>query len=321
MSELHSFAGFDDEEIEQSQQEEVPESAVSEQGGTDDSGHPPQEQQETPTDTKAPTTSKLGKLHADKQGNLVDANGNLIAKAGRERREFSQFGKIQQELTQLRNSALEQQQTTTLLQTHGISKDELGHALVLYATLKKDPVKGAALLLEQIKAAGYNIDGMDMGAINLNALSRMIDEKIKPFISDRQATERDASLRQEATQRYEAFISEYPDAVVHEDVLANMMTQGVASTPEAAYNKLMRFAMQHGLDWSKPLKQQITQVQTEQEPAPQQTVQQSRRNITPGTGGKAAQPVVSREPAVTQHTSYKDIVADVLRSAGLSSDQ
>lgn len=313
-NELDKMAGFEDEINEEVQDTGEEEDTSSEQGSTDDSGHSTQEQQDGTTTASQPT-AKSGKLHADQQGNLVDGDGNLIARAGKERREFSQFGRIQQELVQLRNIALEHKQADTLLQSHGVSKDELPHALVLYATLKRDPVKGAALLLEQIKAAGHNLDGMDMGAINMNALSRMIDEKIKPFISDRQAGERDVELRNQAVQQYETFISEYPDAVVHEDVLANMLSQGIANTPEAAYNKLLKFAMQHRLDWSKPLKSQITQVQQEQEPQPQ--APQPRRSITPGSAGRNAQ-AVPRETAVSTSTSYKDIVADVLRSAGLS---
>ena len=55
------------------------------------------------------------------------------------------------------------------------------------------------------------------------AKARMLDDAMKPFIEDRQAVLGTQQNKEAATKVYNDFIGRHPDAVVHQDAIAQLL--------------------------------------------------------------------------------------------------
>lgn len=258
-------------------------------------------------------------------GDLVLPDGEIV-KSGKERRWHERMTIAQQErdVVSQRASALEQQnaQLSTRVEAYERSLQTIGaetpqtaaDAVRLYKDLTRDPVATLQTLLAEVAASGHNIQALGAN-IDTAAISRMIDQRLP-----RQDQQREQQVDEHAAAMAEAqqFYQRFPDATIHDEVLANVITQNPHLSNEQAYFEIRKAAADRGLDWSKPLGPQLAAQNQRTNPTGQQTQQvQQRAPMNPGRGTVATN-VVERERNVEPAgETLDDIIKAAMRENGI----
>ena len=250
---------------------------------------------------------------------LVDRQGNVIAKGGKERRfyetaqrERQRAETLEQELWTLRAKVEAFEGTANLPNQYNLSPEELTTGAQLMSAFKDNPVETIKYLLTEAQSAGHNIDNVGQGT-DVAALSRMLDEKLGPITSERQEQLELAQRNEQATQVYNQFMSQYPDAAVHQDVLAQLLEKDTSLSPEAAYFKLKNFYLEKGLDWNTPLDVHEQNIANEQQKAKETENTQSSLP----SGSTPADNVTDASQIASVDTDMEDIIKSSMREAGI----
>ena len=257
---------------------------------------------------------------------LVDpVPGRTVAQGGIERRVFEEGQRHARENNQLKVQLQQHQQalgsitevTREAARLNVQPQDQIA-AIRVMSDFLRDPVRTLQYLVEEVKSKGYPIPFLEQGVspgMDLNAIQRMIDNKMQPITQQHQQTLQQQQLRQNAEHELNGFLNENNDAQENLDVLAEMLQAQPTLTIQAAYTKMIRWAHENGLDWTQPLKPQVAAAQQGQQPTHQQPTQQPTRRPLPGrrSGGNGAQPVNGQD--TTQQFNENASWADIIRSA------
>ncbi len=288
------------------------------------------EAQEVPTET-APTEAQqpdgTSESVATEQAesaprgpqDLVDGQGNLVAKGGKERRfyetaqrERQRADTLEREINTLRTKVDAFEGTANLPNQYNLSPEELTTGAQLISAFKDNPVETIKYLLTEAQTAGHNIEGVGQGT-DVAALSRMLDEKLGPITSERQEQLEYAQRQEQATQVYNQFMSHYPDAAVHQDVLAQLLEKDSTLSPEAAYFKLKSFYLEKGLDWNTPLDVHEQKIANGLQEAKETENTQSSLPA----GSTPADNVTDASQIASVDTDMEDIIKSSMRDAGI----
>jgi hypothetical protein len=250
-------------------------------GGTDGSGTTNDEPVNKGKDTKAKeaapdasTFRKQGTNFVDANNNIVDPqSGQIIAKAGTERRLFEKTQRLgsaldekSAKLTKYEQDDAKLDNLRGVIKNHGMSTDEFAEGINMVLAFKSDPVGTAKKLLEQVLAMGHNVTdilGADAGnAIEMSAVSRMLDERLKPLIAPLNEKRVQSENEKVAEAAWNKFCEDNPHAEVHDTVMDKLLGDNPGMRPQQAYNHLRDFAHKHNLDFSIPLGPQIEQLQS-----------------------------------------------------------
>lgn len=317
------------QQVDQSTGNEVGESSTVDGTGQQQSGEPAKP---APADDKG--QQQQARMKSDKDGNLVDADGNIVAKAGAERRQYervqAQASYIQQLETEMRQFRERDAMAGVLNDAPtklGLNMQETEMGLQAIASFKKDPVATARWMLQETLRLGYNLNQivgedaqgqLNSGSLDLQAVKSMINEAVSPMLQDRNAQQQQEQTLAAAKREYDAFIAKYEHASVHEDVLATMLQEDASLTPQEAYWQLREFAAKHQFDFSKPLRDQAVSRQ-------QRAPQQQNGNATPKAqstmpmpnGGAPVSNAAPQSAFADPDDAWDSIVADSLREAGM----
>jgi len=271
----------------------------------------------------------------DKDGNLIDAQGTVVAKAGAERRHYertqaqaSYINRLEGELKQAKDASSMTGVLNDAPSKLGLDAKETEMGLQAISSFKKDPVATARWMLQETMRLGYNLNQIvgenaqgqpNSGSLDLQAVKSMIGEAVQPLVQDRTAAQEQQQAQADAQRDYEAFVAKHDHATVHDDVLGKMLQDNRSLTPEVAYWQLREYAAKHQLDFSKPLREQVASRQQGgqgQQPqgnaAPQAQSQQPMPN-----GGAPAQNMQTSGTYADADDSWDSIVNDSLREAGM----
>lgn len=197
---------------------------------------------------------------------LVDANGNIIAKAGAERRFYEENVKLKRErdifntqvmpkLRQNYDAMLARVQAyenaMKSMNTGDLTPQDVQTGMDLIRQWKKSPQETLKFLLTQAKGYGMNIDGI--GGIDASAINQMLDEKLKPFMQEREANIQRQRIEQQSIQQYNDFIQKYPDAEKHTEELAYLLRKNPSMSLDAVYYMLRNHYSTKGYDFNTPL--------------------------------------------------------------------
>lgn len=205
--------------------------------------------------------SPLPKLTKDKRGNLVDAKGKIVARAGAEARFYYTAHKARNELTQVRTAATAQvrdvasrleravaigtEVATELEKVRGeqkfiadlqLNSDEAREAASLYAEGKKDPVSVIRKLLTRAAARGIDITqlGVQGTGLDAKALLEMVQGELAKGLNplrereaaetrQRQTEEQQTKARDKVTAEVSTFFQTTPKAVAFMKVFEDVM--------------------------------------------------------------------------------------------------
>jgi len=284
----------------------------------------------TETDTPEETSTASGEQGTDGSTNeqrpqqangpqdLVDANGNLIATGGKERRfyETAQREKLRadnasNELATIKGQLEAVNNAGTVGTQYNLSPEEVTTGAQLISSYKNNPVETIQYMLTQAQSNGHNVDAIISGGTDMSAVKQMLDNALAPIIGDRQRDIDTQDANDRATEIYNTFSTQHPDAAVHEDSLSRLLQQEPSLSVEAAYYKLQSYYAQRGLDWTKNL----GTLQTEQTAvAPTINTQPQ-----PPEGGSVSPTNVTDTAQVADvNVSTDDIIRQAMAEAGVT---
>ena len=247
---------------------------------------------------------------------LVDGNGNVVAKGGKERRFYETARKerqradnLESEISTLRAKVDAFEGTANLSNQYSLTPEELTTGAQLISAFKDNPVDTIKYLLTEAQSAGHNIEGVGQGT-DVAAFSKMLDDKLSPLTIEKQQTLEHQHRQEQATQVYNQFMSSYPDAAVHQNTLAQLLERDTTLSPEAAYFKLKSFYLEKGLDWNTPLDVHEQNIQA------QQASSENTQSSLP-SGNTPADNVTDASQIASVDTDMEDIIKDSMREAGI----
>lgn len=273
------------------------------------------------------TNQQQGKARPAQNGDLVDAQGRVVAKAGAERRFYEDSIRLRNEAQQTAQRLQDAEHTiaayreaATMPTQLGLGPDEVASAMQLMAMYKKSPIETLKYLLTEAQAAGHNVAQLVGGQGNLDpaAIKRMIADELKPLTARAASEQALQQAQHEGAQEAEQFFTQFPDARLHEPVIVSMMSKDERMTPREAYFQLRAYVIERGLNWNAPLADQVGQANggTGQ----QQSHQPANRGVpTTGRQGQAPNLAERNNSAVrSEAMSNRDIVRAAMRDSGLN---
>jgi hypothetical protein len=286
----------------------------------------PGTQENTGTETPATSSEQSadGSSNSEQQQqvngpqDLVDASGNIIATGGKERRfyETAQREKLRadnasQELEAIRGQLEAVNNAGTVGNQYNLSPEEVTTGAQLIASYKDNPVETIQYMLTQAQSNGHNVDNIISGGTDMNAVKQMLDNALAPLVGDRQEMIETQEAENRASEIYNNFSTQHPDAAVHEDSLSRLLQQEPNLDVEAAYYKLQSFYAQRGLDWTKSL----DTLQAEQTANTGSTINTQPQ---PPEGGSVSPTNVTDTAQVANvNVSTDDIIRQAMAEAGV----
>jgi hypothetical protein len=264
-----------------------------------------------------------GNFAQDARGNLYDRNGNLLARAGSERRLYERNVRMKADLDQLtqRNQQLENalRQNTNLGEEPrrlGLEAEDMRVGLPIIAEFKRNPVQAARNVLEMVMGMGHDLSeilgGNAKDAVEMKAISRMLDERLAPLQQITQSVDqqkREQRIQQQAEQEIERFFDEHENSRMHAQAIDNLIGRRPDLTPEKAYYELRLFAANNGLDFNKPLAPQLQALQQSSVRDGSNNRQQTRSAPPMANGVRGTRQVSMPEgEAVDAKASWDDII-------------
>lgn len=256
-----------------------------------------------------------GRYKTDQKGNILNEQGAIIARAGNERRLFEKARALDSRL-QVASREVETHRSQVEKLTHqladtkllngqpaamGLSMEEAYTGLRLVQMYKGDPGQFFKYVVDQMTKAGHDVAkfGQAAGAaVNpspeaVQALIRQtIASELGPLKQNTQQQQQDRAADDAAMKEALEFFDNFPDAQIHEDVLARLIESDPRLSPEAAYWKLKSICAEQDFDFSQPLRPQFearsAQGSQQQQRQQQQPRTQQRRPMPNGRGADGA---------------------------------
>ena len=250
---------------------------------------------------------------------LVDANGNVIATGGKERRfyetaqrEKQRADQYSKEVETLKSQLEAINNAGTVGTQYNLTPEEVTTGAQIVSAWKDNPVETLQYMLTQAQSEGYNVDAIVNGGADMGAMKQMLDNALSPIISDRNKQIETREATEKATEIYNNFSNTHPDAAVHENSLARLLQEDNSLSVEAAYLKLQNYYLQRGLDWTKSLEQ----LQAEHD---QSVKSNTNTQPQPPEGGSVPQTYVTDTAQVADvRTSTDDIIRQAMSDAGIN---
>lgn len=247
-------------------------------------------------------------------GDLRTPDGGIV-RAGAERRfyETAQLAKRQLETVNAAHEATKQQVQqlqsqvqafqTAATATGALPPEQAVAATRLYSDLARDPIGTVTKLLAELKSKGHTIDGIG-SAVDTQAIQLMIKQNQPQPVVNQQV-----DVEAEAAKEVGIFFSNFPDAVMHDEILGEIITAHPNLSLQDAYFQLRNSVIQRGLDWSKPIKPQLQPQQQQQA----NTQQQQK----PMVNGRAPAEVVEDKITLSQQAgeTFDDIIRAAMQDA------
>lgn len=268
------------------------------------------------------TNEEQGSRKPSGPQDLVDAQGNVIAAGGKERRFYETAQREKQradtvsrqlETASARLDAFEK--AGSVGTQYSLTPDEVVTGAQLIAAYKNNPVEAIKYMLTQAQANGHNVDDLMGGGTNMSAIKQMIENAVAPLTADHKQREDTQAVNSRAQEIYNGFIGKYPDSTVHEESLSRLIQNDPSLSLDAAYFQLKSYYLERGLNWNKSL----VQLQQEQELAARQPAQ-TRVNTQPQPPeGRVNQVNTTTNSRVADvSTSTDDIIRQAMLEAGIN---
>lgn len=250
---------------------------------------------------------------------LTDANGNIIAKAGAERRFYEENVRLKKEKEDFTNRVLptirknyEDMRTKAIayetafkaLKADDLTPEEINSGIELIRNWKKSPEDTMKFLLTQAKSYGINLDNTTSG-VDMAAISQMFDQKLQPFIQERENAIREQEIKNKSRMIYDNFMRSFPDAKIHNKELAILARKYPERSLDALYYQLKNHYLEHGYDFNTPLAEIINKTNTKPNNSVAFSNIQTNQTIN-------AQNI--KQPIASVNRSYEDIIKETMKT-------
>lgn len=290
------------------------------------------------TDAQQQQPAQDQRTKTDDKGNLVDDKGNIVAAAGADRRHYERAQQQSRVITQLETDLKKARDASSMVgvlndvpSKLGLDARETELGLQFMSSFKRDPIATMRWGLQETMKMGYNLPQIvgeqqagnlppGSGSLDLQAVKAMLSDAVKPLVEDRNAQQQQTQAERDAQVAYDTFLAKHESADVHQGVIANMLRNDETLTPEVAYWQLHSYAHQNGLDFNKPLREQM---QSRQQGAPASNgnaqprpAQSSQSQVPPMPNGSAPVGMQDEPDIVNPDMSWDEILRDSMVKAG-----
>ena len=249
---------------------------------------------------------------------LVGRDGQVIAAGGKERRfyETAQREKTRADTVTQENETLKAQieaiNTAGNVGTqYALTPEEVTTGAQIIAAYKEDPVGTLNYMLTQAQASGHNVDQLVNGGTDMGAIRQLIQNELAPITQEHKQRADTQAAEENATNIYNGFIGQHPDAAIHENALARLLQTDNSLTVDSAYYKLQNYYLQNGLDWTKPL--EVLQQENQASQAPSVVTPPQ-----PPEGGIPVANVTDTSQVADVSTSTSDIIKQAMAENGIN---
>lgn len=265
-------------------------------------------------------------LKADKKGNLVDAQGKVIVRAGNERRFYSEAMTARQEVATHKRVADETNQRlqraveigrelhteltqfkaqSDQLKQLGMTPQDQLNAMQFYSELRNDPTNTVRRLLTKLAADGIDIQAVGGGgAIDMKSISELIKNTIGEQMTPlKKRTEADEQRQRQERENNEAlaktqnevntFFQDNPDALAYAPHIKEILSQ-----PQFRHMSL-------GEVWAR--------LQLNLERSQRNPPNNRRKPSIPGGRGRPAEGDADNSGMAPVNMRFEDIVKGVLK--------
>lgn len=251
---------------------------------------------------------------------LLDAQGQVVAKAGPERRLYERTQQLTRalegtraETDELKKQLAEARATNNIVQQHGLSLADADAGLQLVKQFKQRPIDVARHILQETMKLGHSLNdiigqGGGPQSLDMRAMTQLLDERLGPLQRREDEAQKQREIEERAQREYTQFLVQHEHADLHEPVIVALM-QRENLAPSAAYYKMQAWAYQNGLDFSQPLGPQIQ--------ARRSNPQGAQKPMSPGSDAGA---ITTQEavPFASADDDWDSIVKQQMRANGLA---
>lgn len=221
------------------------------------------------TITKDNLTKKLPERKSD---DLMDDDGNIIAKAGAERRIYEESQKIKKDWNTFQTTVLPKikeeydaamsraqklEQLDGLVKANGLTHDEMNTIAQVAVTFKKNPVEALKMMLTNAVNQGYDVSEI-LNAGQTHSIESILNKKLEPLqrMFEERKNQSEEEQRNEAIRNeIKEFQETFPHSQTHSkeivEVTKKMGLEPSIQNYTKAYWKLRSFYEQKGYDFSK----------------------------------------------------------------------
>ena len=260
----------------------------------------------------------------------ITENGQqLVVRGGAERRFYEQreiarqqADTFKQEAEAARTEARNIQEKYDMLNAgverlHGADARTVAIGVQMVSDLQRDPVGTMKKLLAEVTAQGYKIEELGAG-VDTAAIQRMIDERLP---RNTQTEQTDEEILAEATAEANQFFNRFPDARVHDELLARVMRDYPGTDLHTAYFNLKSSFADKGFDWSRSLEDNIKDTRSHSSTDNAQTNQNTNQQ-KPLPNGRAPNAdefkLDNGNGVVHEDTDTSEIVRQAMRESGMN---
>jgi hypothetical protein len=291
-------------------------------------GQPQQQQPQQPVRRRHDGLVEQPNPNNPNSRDLVDpVSGRVVAQGGIERRIYEdaqrtmrENNSLKQQIQGLSNQVRGAAQVVQEAQRLGVAPDDQLIAVRVMSDFMRDPVKTLQALVEEVKSKGYQIPFLNEGVsqgMDMAALSRMIDGKLAPIMTERQAQQQQVQVRQQVERDLDQFLQDNQEANSNLDVLGEMLQAQPGLPLPQAWTMMIRWAHQNGLDWTQPLKPQIAGMR-QQQTTPQQPTETRRPLPQRSASPQGAQRIngAGSGQQFSESSSWTDIIRSAMEETG-----
>lgn len=286
----------------------------------------------TSNDKPQPQSGQEGQRPSHHGSRDLTLKDGTVVRGGAERRFYEQreaarqqLGVVEQRFSSLQRDHDELQRRYEAMEAsvkalHGMDPQNVQVGATIVTDLQRDPVGTVNKLLAEIKAKGYNVEGIGAG-VDMAAIQRMIDERLP-----KQNTETNDPNKIAADAQAEAatFFQQFPDAQPHDRLIAAVLRDHPNLSLQDAYFQLKNAFIEKGYDWGLTLEANLQangQSSTEQNGTGGNLNSNGNRAPLPNGGGNANAGddlVPTRTTLAHESEDTADIVRAAMRESGLN---
>ena len=319
--------GSDDQSTGTEQTTTEPTDAASAEGGADSTQAKPGSATDTTGKQPEQGTTEKPRPAPNPQDIVDPRTGEVIAAAGKERRWYDESRNAKREVSEVRQKLqlVETElgafkQAAVLPQQLGLQPAEITSAMHFMAHFKTNPVEAARKVLAEVQAAGYTIP--ELGGTDVAAIKQIVEQSIKPFITDREQSVQQETISREVEEEYNQLAAESPWIVVQDEDLAKIMAKDTSLNLRQAALMLENFALRGGYDLNRSVEAQFFERQQAPKTEPTLPAPRVNRAAAPAQTSATTRttPVVERKQSVTSNHSTRDIIREAMREQGINVD-
>lgn len=266
-----------------------------------------------------------------KVSNLVDPRtGQVVVQAGAQRRLYDNMQRAQRE-AQTHSGRVQQLETelnaykaaNVAAAQYKLAPNEQVDAMRLMADFKANPAATLQKIVEEAQAAGIDLPFLQNGGMAPSVIEGMLDRKLAPLTAPQEQARVQAEQQAAAKEALDTFLEVHDTAEVHLPLIADMLSKNPKATLESCYTQIIQFAADHGLDYRRPLKEQIearnaTGVTPSNNPPAAAATNAPARNLPNGRSASAGTTNVEDVAEYGANDSWDTIIRNAVRRHGVN---